>query len=72
MPAPTGKVDLKIIGLNGLIDKLVAMGLLPEDQAMQGRMMLSMFANPGAGEDEMTSTLEFKDQHFYANGQQLQ
>ena len=72
MPAPTGKVDLKITGLNGLIDKLVAMGMLPEDQAMEGRMMLSMFANPGAGEDEMTSTLEFKDRHFYANGQQLQ
>ena len=72
MPLPTGKVDIKAVGLNGLVDKLVAMGLLPEDQAMQGRMMLSMFANTSADKDEITSTLEFKDKHFYANGQQLQ
>ena len=72
MPLPTGKVDIKAVGLNGLVDKLVAMGLVPEDQAMQGRMMLSMFANTSADKDEITSTLEFKDKHFYANGQQLQ
>ena len=72
MPLPTGKVDIRAVGLNGLTDKLVAMGLLPEDQAMQGRMMLSMFANTSADKDEITSTLEFKDKHFFANGQQLQ
>lgn len=72
MPYPTGKIDIKAVGVNALIDKLVAMGLLPEDQAMEGRMMLSMFANTSADKDEMTSTLEFKDKHFFANGQQLQ
>ena len=72
MPYPTGKMDITALGVNGLIDKLVAMGLLPEDQAMQGRMMMSMFANTSADKDEITSTLEFKDKHFYANGQQLQ
>ena len=72
MPLPTGKIDIKATGLNGLTDKLVAMGLLPEDQAMQGRMMLSMFANTSPDKDEITSTLEFKDKHFFANGQQLQ
>ena len=71
-PAPTGKVDLKLVGGNTLLDKLVAMGMLTEDDAMGARMMMSMFANPGAGADELTSTLEFKDKHFYANGQQLQ
>ena len=71
MPLPTGKIDIKATGLNGLIDKLVSMGLVPEDQAMQGRMMLSMFANTSADKDEITSTLEFKDKHFFANGQQL-
>jgi hypothetical protein len=71
MPAPTGKVDLKLVGGNTLMDKLVAMGLLPEDQVMGFRMMLSMFAN-ATGEDELTSTLEFKDGGFFANGQQLQ
>ena len=72
MPLPTGKIDIKGVGVNGLIDTLVTMGLLPEDQAMQGRMMLSMFANSSADKDEITSVLEFKDGHFFANGQQLQ
>lgn len=72
MPAPTGKIDLKVTGANRLIDTLIAMGLLSEEDAMGGRMMLSMFANPGAGEDEFTSVLEFKDKGFFANGQQLQ
>ena len=72
MPVPTGKIDLKLVGANHLIDTLIAMGLLSEEVAMSGRMMLSMFANPGAGEDEFTSVLEFKDKGFFANGQQLQ
>jgi Uncharacterized protein conserved in bacteria (DUF2125) len=72
MPVPTGKLDLKLVGGNTLIDKLVAMGVVTEDDAMGARMMISMFANPGAGADELTSTLEFKDKHFFANGQQLQ
>ena len=71
MPAPTGQIDLKLVGGNGLMDKLVAMGLLPQDQAMGFRMMLSMFAN-ATGEDELTSVLEFRDGGFFANGQQLQ
>ena len=71
-PLPTGKIDLKAVGLNGLIDKLVAMGLVPADQVAQGRMVIAMFANTSATSDEMTSKLEFKDKHFFANGQQLQ
>ena len=72
IPAPTGKIDIKATGVNALIDTLVIMGLLPQDQADQGRMMLAMFANTSATADEITSTLEFKDKHFFANGQQLQ
>lgn len=72
VPAPTGKLDLKLTGGNGLMDKLVAMGMLSEDDVMGFRMMLSMFANTAADKDEMTSTLEFKDKGFYANGQRLQ
>ena len=71
-PAPTGKIDLTLTGGNKLLDGLVAMGLLTEEDATGARMMVAMFANPGAGEDTLTSTLEFKDKHFYANGQQLQ
>lgn len=70
-PAPTGKLDLKLSGGNTLMDRLVTLGFLPEDQAMGFRMMLSMFANV-TGEDELSSTLEFRDGGFFANGQRLQ
>lgn len=72
MPAPTGKLDLKLVGGNALLDKLVAIGIVPQEQAMAARMMLGMFARPADGEDTMTSTLEFKDKGFFANGQRLQ
>lgn len=72
MPAPTGKLDLKLMGGNGLMQKLVTLGFLSEEDVMGANMMLSMFANPGPGEDELSSTLEFKDKGFYANGQRLQ
>ncbi|MEY3533708.1 MAG: hypothetical protein RI979_1732, partial [Pseudomonadota bacterium] len=49
MPAPTGKLELKLMGGNGLLDALVSMGMLSEDDAMGARMMIAMFANPGAG-----------------------
>jgi hypothetical protein len=72
MPAPEGKVDLKIVGANALIDKLGAMGLLPDDQAMTAHMMLGMFARPGDGQDTMVSTIEVKkDGSVLANGMQL-
>lgn len=72
VPAPTGTLNLKLVGGNTLLDKLVGMGLVGEEEAMGARMMIAMFANPGPGEDEMTSVLEFKDKGFYANGQQMQ
>ena len=73
VPAPTGNVNLKAVGLNGLLDKLMAMGLIPEDQMMGARMMLGMFAKMVEGEpDTMTSAVEFKDKHLFVNGMQLQ
>jgi hypothetical protein len=72
MPAPTGKLDLTITGANALLDRLSQTGLLPQDQVMGARMMMGLFARPGEGPDTLTSTLEFKDKGFFANGQQLQ
>lgn len=72
VPAPTGQVDLTLVGANKLIDSLIAMGMLPEDQAMGARMMMGMFARPGNGPDTLQSTLEFKDGGFFANGMRLQ
>ncbi|MFN3723724.1 MAG: DUF2125 domain-containing protein [Paracoccaceae bacterium] len=71
VPAPTGAFDLQIKGGNGLIDKLVAMGIIPADQAMVTRMMIAMIAKPGDGPDVLKSSLEFRDKGFFANGQRL-
>lgn len=71
-PKPLGSVDMQLVGGNGLIDKLVAMGFVPEDQAMGARMMMGLFAVP-TGEDTLTSKIEFKeDGGVYANGQRIQ
>lgn len=72
MPAPTGKLNLNLIGVNGLLDSLTSIGLLPQDQAMGARMMLGLFARPADGDDNMTSEIEVKgDGSVFANGQQL-
>lgn len=71
-PKPLGAIDLNLTGANALMDKLVAMGLLPDDQVMGARMMLGMFTVP-SGEDAVTSKIEFKDDGgVYANGQRIQ
>lgn len=72
MPKPVGKVSLQLVGGNALLDKLVAMGLIPEDQAMSARMMLGLFARPGEGEDSLVSEIEMgADGSVMANGQRL-
>ncbi|MGK7654080.1 DUF2125 domain-containing protein [Roseovarius sp. B08] len=72
MPAPDGSVDLRLTGANGLLDTLIAMGLVPEEQAMGVRMMMGMFAVPGDGEDVLTSKIEVNsDGQVLANGQRL-
>ena len=72
MPAPTGKLEVQLVGLNGVLDRLIQMGLLPDDQAMGMRMMLGLFARPAGGEDTMISTIEVRgDGSVIANGQQL-
>lgn len=71
-PQPAGHIDLAASGLNGLMDNLVAMGLLPEDQVMGARMMMGLFAVPGEGEDTLNSRLEMNEEgHIFANGQRL-
>ena len=71
IPAPTGQMNLVLTGGNGLLDRLVAMGLIPQDQAMFARMMVAMVAKPGVGEDVLNSSIEFRDKSIYANGQRL-
>ena len=71
-PVPVGAIDLQLVGGNGLIDRLVSMGALPQEQAMGARMMLGLFARPGGGDDTLTSRIEFTPQGgIIANGQPL-
>jgi len=72
MPKPVGQVNLSLVGGNALLDKLVAMGLLPQDQAMGARMMMGLFAVPGGAPDSLNSKIEFTDEGtILANGQRI-
>ncbi len=72
VPMPSGVVNLMLTGGNGLLDKLVGMGLLPEEQAMGARMMMGLFARPGDGPDTLVSTIEVnEDGSVLANGQRI-
>ena len=59
--------------MNGLLDTLGGMGVIPADQVTGVRMMLGLFTKPGAeGEDKLTTDLEFKEGGtVFANGQQV-
>lgn len=71
MPAPVGDVTIRANGSNKLIDRLIAMGLIPEDEAMMTRMMVGMFAE-STGDDSISSHIEFKPGGgIFANGQQI-
>lgn len=73
MPRPTGHVDLQLVGGNGLLDKLIAMGFVGNEEAMGARMMMGMLAVPGSEPDTLNSKLEINDQgHVLANGQRIQ
>lgn len=73
MPRPTGSADLKLVGGNTLLDKLVALGLVPGDQVMGLRMMMALFARPGDGPDTLTSKIEITPEaQILANGQRIQ
>lgn len=72
MPKPIGAVDLSLVGVKGLMDKLVTLGFVPQDQAMFAQMMLGLYAVP-TGEDSMSSKIEFKEGgEILANGQRIQ
>ena len=73
IPQPVGALNLTLTGGNALIDKLIATGLLPEEQAMGMRMMMGLLAVPGSAPDTLTSTIEINEQgHVMANGQRIQ
>ncbi|NNE80135.1 MAG: DUF2125 domain-containing protein [Silicimonas sp.] len=71
-PSGIGELNLMLTGGNTLLDTLVAMGLLPDEQAMGARMMLGLIARPGEGADTLISKIEVKeDGSILANGQRI-
>ena len=72
LPRPLGGLDLQLVGGNGLLDKLVGMGLLPSEQATGARLMMGLFAVPGDAPDTLNSRIEVNPEgHVLANGQRL-
>lgn len=69
LPAPTGRLDVTMTGVQGLLAGVQAAGLLPPDYAAFALMALGMFARPDEGPDSqpdrLTATVEFR------NGQML-
>jgi len=71
-PKPVGDINIDVAGANGLMDKLVAMGLLPSEQVMGARMMMGMFTVAGDTPDTLKSKIEFTQEgQVLANGQRL-
>lgn len=73
VPKPSGASDVKVTGGNGLINDLIAMGLLTQEDATGARMAMAMFMEPGEGADVLTSKIEARpDGSIYVNGQRMQ
>jgi len=72
LPRAEGSLNIRLTGANALMDTLVAMGFLPEEQAMGARMMMGLFTVPESP-DVLTSVIEInKEGHVLANGQRVQ
>ncbi|WP_170763422.1 DUF2125 domain-containing protein [Ruegeria lacuscaerulensis] len=72
MPAPSGIANLKLVGANALIDKLIGMGLVSDSDALGARMMMGLMAVPGEEPDTLNSKIEFtEDGQILANGQRI-
>src|SRR5690606_35730837 len=71
---PVGVIEGDFKGINALLDKLVAMGIVPQDQLMGARMMLAMFGQPAEGDpDHLQTKIEFADAgSIFASGQQVE
>lgn len=72
IPAPTGALDLKLVGVNKLLDALIELGFVTKDEAMGARMGLGLFTIAGDADDTLVSHIETTDDgHVLANGKRL-
>jgi Uncharacterized protein conserved in bacteria (DUF2125) len=68
VPAPDGKLSFRATGVNALIDRLSAAGMLPPDDLSGIRMGLMFIAKPDEGPDSLRTDIEFREKSFYLNG----
>ena len=72
LPAPSGVANLKLVGINSLIDKLIGIGFVSDSDALGARMMMALMTVPGEEPDTLNSKIEFtEDGQILANGQRI-
>ena len=72
LPAPIGTLDLKLTGINRLIDSLIEIGLLTSEEALPIRVGLAGFTVKGDGDDTLISHFEAtSDGKFLSNGKRM-
>ena len=71
LPAPEGQVSFKATGVNALIDRLSAAGVVTPDDLSGLRMGLMFIAKAGTTPDSLVSKIEFRDKALYLNGLKL-
>ena len=72
LPTPSGIANLKLVGANSLIDRLIGLGILSEVDAIGARMMMGLMAVPGGNPDILNSTIEFTENgQILVNGQRI-
>lgn len=72
IPRAEGSAEFVYTGVNGLLDSLATLGLVPQEQVGGVRMMLGMFGTP-TGDDQLTSRIEATaDGQVLVNGQRIQ
>jgi hypothetical protein len=71
LPRPTGRIEFEATGANGLLDKLIGIGLIGTDEALGFRLSMGMFSEV-VGDDRLRSTIEFgPNGQITANGQRI-
>jgi Uncharacterized protein conserved in bacteria (DUF2125) len=71
LPAPEGKLAFTATGVNALLDRLVAAGLVPPDELTAFRMGLMVIAKAGKTPDSLVSDIEFREKSLFLNGMKI-
>lgn len=73
VPEASGTLKLTLDNLQPFMQRIVAAGLMPEEELMGIQFMASMFTRPGATPTQLESLIEFsREGNISVNGQQLQ